>query len=277
MSVLLDHIDQALDRFANVFVKPLLRADSFHREIKAVDSEFQAAIQRDAERCQQVFSKYCTGCYANFLWGDERSLRPQTNEDNTHDNSSSTEVLLRIFHDKFYSSDIMNLVIVAAESKMLELKKQVEMLFSKIKNKNLSGKSLILRDHEVSMTGEHPSNERITQNLAYARAESAGSVKMTIVESVRQQTNLLKLVFQLPSLQSQYTSKPSSYIASLLGHESKGSLLEELKRQGLGTEISCGCSFDGFSRSSISYIFEVSINLTEKGLVEYSGVIELLF
>ena len=29
MSVLPDHIDQALDRFANVFVKPLLRADSF--------------------------------------------------------------------------------------------------------------------------------------------------------------------------------------------------------------------------------------------------------
>ena len=186
-------------------------------------------------------------------------------------------MLLRIFHDKFYSSDIMNLVIVAAESKMLELKTQVEMLFSKIKNKNLSGKSLILRDHEVSMTGEHPSNERITQNLAYARAESAGSVKMTIVESVRQQTNLLKLVFQLPSLQSQYTSKPSSYIASLLGHESKGSLLEELKRQGLGTEISCGCSFDGFSRSSHCYIFEVSINLTEKGLMEYSGIIELVF
>ena len=29
MSVLPDHIDQALDRFANVFVKPLLRADFF--------------------------------------------------------------------------------------------------------------------------------------------------------------------------------------------------------------------------------------------------------
>ena len=61
-------------------------------------------------------------------------------------------MLLRIFHDKFYSSDIMNLVIVAAESKMLELKKQVEMLFSKIKNKNLSGKSLISRDHEILLT-----------------------------------------------------------------------------------------------------------------------------
>ena len=50
---LTDHIDQALDRFANVFV-PLLRADSFHREIKAVDGEFQAAIQR----IQSVASKY---------------------------------------------------------------------------------------------------------------------------------------------------------------------------------------------------------------------------
>ena len=174
----------------------------------------------------------------------------------------------------------MNLVIVAAESKMLELKKQVEMLFSKIKNKNLSGKSLISCNHDILLTDEkgntHPMNE-VTHNLAYARAESAGSVKMTIVKSVRQQTNLVKLAFQLPSLQSQYTSKPSSYIASLLGHESKGSLLEELKRQGLGTEISCGCSFDGFSRSSICYIFEISVNLTEKGLVEYSGVIELVF
>ena len=239
---LTDHIDQALDRF-QMFFDPS-SSGFIHREIKAVDSEFQAAIQ-GYKRCQQVFSKYCTGCYANFLWGDERSLRPQINEVNTHENSNSTEVLLRIFHDKFYSSDIMNLVIVAAESKMLELKKQVEMLFSKIKNKNLSGKSLISK-------GKHPPNERVTHNLAYARAESAGSVKMTIVKSVRQQTNLLKLVFQLPSLQSQYTSKPSSYIASLLGHESKGSLLEELKRQGLGTEISCGCSFDGFSRSSIA-------------------------
>ena len=88
---------------------------------------------------------------------------------------------------------------------------------------------------------------------------------MTIVKSVRQQTNLLKLVFQLPSLQSQYASKPSSYIASLLGHESKGSLLEELKRQGLEQRfrVVVPSPPDGFSRSSIAYIFEVSINLTE--------------
>ena len=93
--------------------------------------------------------------------------------------------------------------------------------------------------------------------------------KVTIIESLRQQTNRLKLIFQLPSLQSKYSRKPSSYIASLLGHESEGSVLEELKRLGFATNISCGCSHDGFSRSSIVFLFEVSVQLTEKGLFEY--------
>ena len=280
MSVLPEHIDEALDRFANIFINPLLRPSTFRREINAVDSEFKAAIQSDAERSQQIFSKYCSHVYSNFLWGNERSLKVPDDDDNDDDDDddtinnnngnknyddNSTEFLLKTFYEKYYSSDIMNLVIIASESKIKNIENQVHALFSMIENKNLKNEVLILASNN---------NTNLMQQLAYAKEKNP---KVTIIESLRQQTNRLKLIFQLPSLQSKYSRKPSSYIASLLGHESEGSVLEELKRLGFATNISCGCSHDGFSRSSIVFLFEVSVQLTEKGLFEYEHVIKLIF
>ncbi len=40
----------ALDRFAQFFIKPLLKEDSTDREMKAVDSEFNQSLQSDAWR-----------------------------------------------------------------------------------------------------------------------------------------------------------------------------------------------------------------------------------
>ena len=45
------------------------------------------------ERSQQIFSKFCSGVYANFLWGDERSLKAPASDDI----SNSTEELLKQF------------------------------------------------------------------------------------------------------------------------------------------------------------------------------------
>jgi secreted Zn-dependent insulinase-like peptidase len=272
MSVLPEYINEALDRFANIFIHPLLRPSTFRREINAVDSEFKAAIQSDTERSQQIFSKFCSGVYANFLWGDERSLKALASDDS----SNSTEELLKKFYEKYYSSDIMNLVVIASENNINDIEKQVVELFSNIENKNLKNEILLLPGHRATsaaiITGNNISAEGV--QLAYPKDKSA---KVTIIESLRQQTNRLNLIFQLPSLKNKFLSMPSSYIASLLGHESEGSLLEELKRVGLATNISCGCSHDGFSRSSILFLFNVSVQLTEKGLFEYERVIKLIF
>nr|GMD87829.1 nardilysin-like isoform X2 [Ipomoea batatas] len=55
-------------------------------------------------------------------------------------------------------------------------------------------------------------------------------------------------------------------MAHLLGHEGKGSLLFFLKTKGWVTSISSGVGGEGMHRSSIAYIFGMSIHLTDSGL-----------
>ncbi|MCH87469.1 zinc-metallopeptidase peroxisomal-like, partial [Trifolium medium] len=49
-----DGFEEALDRFAQFFTKPLMSADATMREIKAVDSENQKNLLSDGWRMNQV-------------------------------------------------------------------------------------------------------------------------------------------------------------------------------------------------------------------------------
>ncbi|XP_052485283.1 insulin-degrading enzyme-like 1, peroxisomal isoform X5 [Gossypium raimondii] len=49
-----DCFEEALDRFAQFLIKPLMSADATMREIKAVDSENQKNLLSDAWRMNQV-------------------------------------------------------------------------------------------------------------------------------------------------------------------------------------------------------------------------------
>ncbi|KAK7830471.1 insulin-degrading enzyme-like 1 [Quercus suber] len=61
-----DGFEEALDRFAQFFIKPLMSADATTREIKAVDSENQKNLLSDAWRMNQVlviaFAKHIYNC-----------------------------------------------------------------------------------------------------------------------------------------------------------------------------------------------------------------------
>lgn len=47
-----DHLEQALDMFAQFFVAPLMKADAMERELSAIESEFNQATQNDRVRTQ---------------------------------------------------------------------------------------------------------------------------------------------------------------------------------------------------------------------------------
>ena len=59
LTILPEKLDPALDHFASMFIEPLLSPSCFHREINAVDSEFQSALHCDHERGQQIFASQC--------------------------------------------------------------------------------------------------------------------------------------------------------------------------------------------------------------------------
>lgn len=56
-------------------------------------------------------------------------------------------------------------------------------------------------------------------------------------------------------------------MSHLVGHEGRGSLLSALKSRGWASELSAGVS----EQSSVGWLFEVSITLTEAGLAAGPG------
>lgn len=82
----------------------------------------------------------------------------------------------------------------------------------------------------------------------------------------------LRLTFTMPSSKPYYESKPTRLIGSLIGHEGKGSLLSQLKKENLATGLSAGDQQESYA----SY-FNVRIELTEKGRNDVPRVIELFF
>jgi insulysin len=68
--------------------------------------------------------------------------------------------------------------------------------------------------------------------------------------------------FAVPDQAQHWRSKPFSYASHLIGHESEGSLLSLLKKQGYALALLCGLASyaDGFD------LFTVNVELTKKGL-----------
>ena len=57
--------------------------------------------------------------------------------------------------------------------------------------------------------------------------------------------------------------------------EGKGSLLSFLKGKGWATSLSAGVGDDGINRSSLAYVFGMSIHLTDSGLEKITNIFEL--
>ncbi|CAH1420955.1 unnamed protein product [Lactuca virosa] len=82
--------------------------------------------------------------------------------------------------------------------------------------------------------------------------------------------HILDLSWTLPCLRKDYTKKEKDYLEHLVGHEGRGSLLFFLKAKGWATSIFAGVGDDGMHISSITYVFGMSIYLTDSGLEKCS-------
>lgn len=86
-------------------------------------------------------------------------------------------------------------------------------------------------------------------------------------------TKELTVRFPLPSHQSQFRTNPLSILSWLMGHESEGSILQNLIQRGLALEL---YSYP-LNISDYFSFFIVGITLTPKGFEEYESVIETVF
>lgn len=242
-----EYLKGALGRFSQFFVSPLVKAEAMDREILAVDSEFNQVLQSDSCRLNQLQSHTCyLGHPLNrFTWGNKKSL-----VDAMGSGINLREEILQMYMSNYHGG-MMKLVIIGGEP--LDILEGWTMeLFSKVK----AGPLL-----DISPKTDMPFWK---------------SGKLHKLEAVRDVHSLF-LSWTLPCLHKEYMKKPEDYLAHLLGHEGKGSLLYFLKDKGWASSLSAGVGSGGAQRSSYAYIFEMSIRLTDSGLKNLYEVITAVY
>jgi insulysin len=233
-----EYLEEALDRFSQFFLAPLFNPDLVEREKKAVEAEHSKNIPNDSRRIFQVKRKA-------FEEGHPaRHFATGTME--TLDGVSRKELLG--FYRKHYSSNRMMLA-VAGPQDLDTLQNLVAARFAAVKNRNL------LENHVSAKYMKPDPRFRLMQ-----------------VKTIKD-TRSLTLMFPLSRTLHYYKSQPLGMLGFLLGHEGQGSLLSLLKRENLATALSAG---GGASNKSFSS-FDVNIQLTPKGLRNYSKVIRNVF
>ncbi|KAL6530464.1 Insulin-degrading enzyme-like 1, peroxisomal [Orobanche minor] len=240
-----DCFKEALDRFAQFFIKPLMSADATTREIKAVDSENQKNLLSDGWRMNQLQKHLSTKDYPYHKFGtgnwETLDVRPKERGLNTR------QELLR-FYNENYSANLMHLVIYSKDA----LDKSESMVRSKFQEIRNTDRSCITFDGQ-------PCDSESLQILVKAVPIKQG--------------HKLRFVWPITPEILHYKEGPSRYLGHLIGHEGEGSLFYILKKLGWATSLYAGesdwtCDFS---------FFTVVIDLTEAGHEHFEEIVALLF
>ncbi|KAG5514989.1 hypothetical protein RHGRI_036132 [Rhododendron griersonianum] len=160
------------------------------------------------------------------------------------------EQILRLYGDNYHGG-LMKLVVIGGET-LDVLESWVLELFSNVKK------------------GPPLKQEARTEVPIW----KAG--KLYRLEAVKD-VHILNLSWTLPCLRKDYLKKSEDYLAHLIGHEGKGSLLFFLKAKGWATSMCAGVGDEGMHRSLIAYIFGMSIHLTDLGLEKIFEIIGYVY
>ncbi|KAJ2908014.1 metalloprotease, partial [Coemansia aciculifera] len=130
-SVVNGALEGALDRFAQFFVSPLFNADCVDREINAVDSEYKGYVQNDGWRTHQLMCETSNPAHS-YSWFNVGNL--ETLRDSAKELGLDLRKELIKFYNKYYSADIMRLVVVGNYS-LDVLSEMVASKFSDVESK----------------------------------------------------------------------------------------------------------------------------------------------
>lgn len=236
-----DVFAESLDRFSQFFIAPLFHQDLVDRERHAIESEFSLKLKDDIRRTYQVQKETVNPehPFSKFSVGNLETL--------SGDQAVLREELLNFYHCH-YSANLMTLCLVAPLP-LQELELLAGEFFSCIKNRQL--------------TKQYP-------DVPIYQAEQL-QTRINIIPIKDQKR--VAITFCLPEIDPYYKHKPLTFISHLLGYEGHGSLLSYLKDSGYAVNLSAGGGVSGYNFKD----FNISIQLTDKGVLELDTVIDCAF
>ncbi|CAG2172600.1 unnamed protein product, partial [Oppiella nova] len=241
-----DFLAGALDRFAQFFIEPLFTESATERELNAVNSEYERNIPGDGWRNHQLEKSLSdpNHDYSKFSIGNNESLK-----EIPYAKGIDVRQELLSFHERWYSANIMSLVVLGKES-IQELQELVIPMFSGIKNNS-------------AIAPKWTTNPFTTECL---------QKQCFIVPNMDYRSLTIKI--PVPDMTAHYKFKPYRMIGHIIGHEGPGSLLSELKARNLCTRLTAGASTDGHRGFAFT---RINVDLTEQAMDSIDDIISLVF
>lgn len=237
-----EFLPEALKRFSDFFVEPLMSIEYIEKERNAIDAEYKLKLKEDSHRIYQVHKETINSAhpFAKFSVGNVDTLADR--------NGQSIRDELVAFHQKYYVPRLMTLAVLSPLP-LEDLQDGVEQLFARIEDR--------------------PEPQRaITEQLYLPEHQQ---IAISIVP--HKHTQKLLASFAMPNTDEFYRCKTIPYMAHLIGHEGKGSLLSKLKNLGWVNHVNVGRGISGSNFKD----FNISFDLTTVGLKHTDAIIELMF
>ncbi len=223
----------ALQRFSRFFVNPTFDAQYVEREKNAVNSEHEKNLKDDHRR-EYRFLQMITDPdhpFSLFATGDKNTLA-KANRDVVMD-----------FYKSHYSANLMRLVLMSPIDGE-QLQSLAEKYFHDVPNIKIEMPTF---EDKLFIHGTTP--------------------KLHQVETIRDH-DCLKISFDTPDDMPYWESKPTQFLAHLLGEEGEGSLLSYLKGKGWAL---------GLETSTWWRMFHVRVQLTDQGKAAHEEIIKAVF
>lgn len=236
------HFTEALDRFSQFFISPLLADEFITKERKNIDAEFKLKLKDDIRRLYDVHKETINQRhpFSKFSVGNIDTLADINGE------SISKEV--KAFFNLYYQASYMTLAMEGPQT-LVELTRLAKQMFSGIK------------DNKSTLTP-------ITEPL-YLPENQSIYVNIKPVKNDHQ----LIISFAMESIDKFYQDKPESVLVYLMGHEGAGSILATLKQKHWAMGLTAGSGINGSNFKD----FNISISLTELGEACIEEIISIVF
>ncbi len=243
-SVLNKYFEESLDIFGQFFIDPLFLLDYVNKEINAVNSEHSKNIMSTPWRINRLHREVTNpkSQYYNFGTGSIDTLL----KDDIRDK-------LVEFYNKYYSSDIMKLVVYSALP-IDKMKNIITKIFSLVKNNNT--KDIV----NINIIDPYDNKK---EGYKYYKV-----VKTIPVEKLSD----IILYFKIPNPTKDYKYKPISYFCELINSQDNGTLIYKLKELSLINFLSCGIIESVQNMAMLS----IDVNLTKKGMKFVPQIIDAI-
>jgi insulysin len=237
-------LKKSLDMFAQFFINPLFNKNSVEKEINAVDSEHKKNITNDMRRLLRVIKYTANPQYPfhKFATGSNETLNIDGIRDKLID-----------FYNKYYSSNIMKLVILG-NFDINKMKKYITDIFSKIKNNNIN----------IDICKHNPfiENKKINNDYNYL-------LEIVPIKNI----NKIGIIWNKPFEKEQLINKEIEYLTHVIGHEGKNSLYSTLHDYGFIDYLNCGY----LDKDSCHNFIYIDIGATDKGFKNRNLIIHLIY